>query len=91
MAAEGVAEMVAALRCGESAMACRSCGSENQTEFGGEINFHFPSRKGLDKPAVLVFPRLVVCLDCGFTQFALPEAELRLLRQGVADLVLKGG
>ena len=91
MAAEGVAEMVAALRCGESAMACRSCGSENQTEFGGEINIHFPSRKGLDKPAVLVFPRLVVCLDCGFTQFTLPEAELPLLRQGVADLVLKGG
>jgi hypothetical protein len=81
--------MEAALRCGESAMACRSCGSENQTEFGAEINIHFPGRKGLDKPAVLVFPKLVVCLDCGFTQFTLPEAELRLLGQGAADLVLR--
>jgi len=65
-------------------MACRSCGSENQTEFGTEINIHFPGRKGLDKPAVLVFPKLVVCLNCGFTQFALPEAQLLLLREGLA-------
>ncbi len=71
-------------------MACRSCGSENQTEFGAEINIHFPGRKGLDKPAVLVFPKLVVCLDCGFTQFTFPEADLRLLGQGAADLVSKG-
>jgi len=47
-------------------------------------NVHFPGRKGLDKPAVLVFPRLAVCLNCGFTQFALPEAQLLLLREGVA-------
>jgi hypothetical protein len=65
-------------------MACRSCGSENQTEFGAEINFHVPGRKGWDKPPVLVFPRLVVCLDCGFTQFTLPETELRLLGKGAA-------
>lgn len=60
-------------------MACRSCGSENQREFGAEINIHFPGLKGLDKPTVWVFPKLVVCLDCGLTQFTLPETELRLL------------
>jgi hypothetical protein len=65
-------------------MACRSCGSENQKEFGAETNIHLPGWKGLDKPAVLVFPKLVVCLDCGFTQFTLPEAELCLLREGAA-------
>jgi hypothetical protein len=65
-------------------MACRSCGSETQTEFGAEINIHFPGRKGLDKPAVLVFPKLVVCLDCGFTQFTFPETELRYLAQCIA-------
>lgn len=65
-------------------MACRSCGSENQTDFGAEISVHFPGRKGLDKPAVLAFPRLVVCFDCGFTQFTLAETELHLLGKGAA-------
>jgi hypothetical protein len=68
----------------EGVMACRSCGSVNQTELGAEINIHFPGRKGLDKPAVLVFPKLVVCLDCGLTQFTLPETELNQLRKGAA-------
>jgi hypothetical protein len=65
-------------------MACRSCGAEDQTEFGAEINIHFPGLRNLDKPAVMVFPKLVVCLDCGFTQFTLPETELRLLRERAA-------
>ena len=65
-------------------MACRSCGSDRQTEFGAEINIHFPGWKGLDEPAVLVFPKLLVCLDCGLTQFTFPETELRYLAQGIA-------
>ena len=65
-------------------MACRSCRSENQTELGAEINIHFPGRRGLDKPTVMVYPKVVVCLDCGFTQFMLPETELRTLGKGVA-------
>ena len=68
-------------------MACKLCRSENQPEFGAEINIHFPGRKCLDKPAVLAFPQLVVCLDCGFSQFTLPETELRLLGEGVAGSV----
>jgi hypothetical protein len=60
---------------------CRSCGSNNQAEFGSEINIHFPHLKDLDSPALLVFPRIVVCLDCGFTEFTIPEAELGRLRQ----------
>lgn len=62
-------------------MACKSSGSGNQNEFGAEINIHFPGLKNLDKPAVLVFPKLVVCLDCGFTEFNLAEAEMPLLRK----------
>jgi hypothetical protein len=65
-------------------MLCRSCASENQTELGAEINIHFPGRKGLDKPAVMVFPKVVVCLDCGFTQFMLPRTELRAVQEGAA-------
>jgi hypothetical protein len=38
-----------------------------------------PGPKGLDKPIVWVSPDLVVCLDCGVAEFAIPEAELDLL------------
>ncbi len=63
-------------------MSCKSCKSENQSIFNGEIAIHFPGLKGLDKPIVWVFPKLVVCLDCGFTEFAIPETELRQLAEG---------
>jgi hypothetical protein len=65
-------------------MACRSCESGNQTEFVAEMNVHLPGRKGLDKTAVLVFPRVVVCLDCGFSHFTLPETDLRALEKDAA-------
>jgi hypothetical protein len=43
-----------------------------------------PGLKGLDKPVVWVFPELIVCLDCGIAEFAVPEAELRELAKGDA-------
>jgi ribosomal protein S27AE len=63
---------------------CRShCGSCHTTEstFNGEIAIHFPGREGWEKPLVLVFPQLLVCLKCGFTEFAIPETELRQLTE----------
>jgi hypothetical protein len=63
-------------------MACKGCHSEKQSVLNGEIAIHFPGVKGLDKPILWVFPKLVVCLDCGFTEFAVPERELQVLRQG---------
>jgi hypothetical protein len=64
-------------------MACGSCGSANQKKFGAEINIHFSGRIHLDDPGILVFPELSVCLDCGFTHFALRERELGVLKQGL--------
>jgi hypothetical protein len=43
------------------------------------MSIHFPGAKNIDKPVVWVFPEIVVCLECGTTEFAVPEAELRLL------------
>jgi hypothetical protein len=65
-------------------LACKSCGAGNQSEHLAEINVHLSARKDLHKAAVLVFPKLLVCLDCGSTQFVLPEIELRLLRESIA-------
>jgi hypothetical protein len=65
-------------------MACESCGSANQTKVGAEVNIHFPGPRNLDEPGFFVFPKLEVCLDCGFTRCTLPERELCLLKEGLA-------
>jgi hypothetical protein len=68
-------------------MSCRSCQSQRQRNFGSEICIHVPGLKGLDKPLVWAFPKLVVCLDCGFTEFRLEENELCLLAEGSMEQV----
>jgi hypothetical protein len=60
-------------------MNCKSCTSEHQRKFSSEINVHFSGLKNLDRPPVFVFPKLLVCMDCGFTEFAIPETELSQL------------
>jgi len=65
-------------------MACRRCASNGLREFEGEIGIHFPEFRDLDKPPVLVFQRLAVCLHCGFTEFTVPLSELQSLTQGVS-------
>jgi hypothetical protein len=62
-------------------MSCASCASGKQAEFPAEINIHCPGSENINRPSVLVFPKLSVCLDCGFTQFTLLETELRLLTE----------
>ena len=69
-------------------MLCRGCKSNRQSSFGGEVAFHFPGLKGLNKPIVWVFPKLLVCLDCGLTEFIVPESELRVLAQGAPGSAL---
>ena len=58
--------------------------ARSSPKFSAEIGIHFPGLKNIDKPVVWVFPELVVCLDCGTAEFAVPEAELRLLAKGDA-------
>jgi hypothetical protein len=43
------------------------------------MNLHFPGRENLDKPGIFVFPKVLVCLDCGSSQFAVSESELAVL------------
>jgi len=45
---------------------------------------HFPGGlKSLDKPLLWAYPKLAVCLDCGLAQFAVSEAELKLMQQSL--------
>ena len=64
-------------------MICVSCQSAYLREFPSEINIHFPGLENLDKPSVFVFPKLLICLDCGFTEFRIPKEELRSLAANV--------
>ncbi len=59
-----------------------TCGHNNERQFPAEINIHFPGMEGLEKPSVWAFPRLLVCLDCGLTQFQIAETQLRQLTEG---------
>jgi len=61
---------------------CGVCGSENVGKFGGEVAVHFRGATNIDKPTVWIFPELLVCLNCGVAQFAVPKAELRTLVKG---------
>ncbi len=65
-------------------MACKSCSSENQKIFHGELAIHFGGLAGLEKPIVWVFPKLLVCLRCGFAEFTVPGNELNVLVSGKA-------
>jgi hypothetical protein len=67
-------------------MACPSCGFQKQEKFGTEIAIH--SHDSQD-PLVLVFPSILVCMNCGKPEFAeefvIPGNELRLLsKRGAA-------
>jgi hypothetical protein len=68
-------------------MACKSCKLEKQALFPSEIAIHFPGLKELSNESVFVFPQLLVCLDCGFTEFSISEAELRRLAQDSSDRI----
>jgi hypothetical protein len=63
----------------------------NQSHFNGEMGIHFMGLKNLDKPTVWVFPKLKVCLDCGLTEFEIPETELRVLKEGASAAAKMGG
>src|SRR5215469_16023193 len=61
---------------------CGRCSSQCRTEFGGELAIHFTGLAGLNKPIVWVFPKLLVCMNCGLTEFLVPERELQVLETG---------
>jgi hypothetical protein len=64
-------------------MSCELCQSGNQAELTAEVMVHFSGLKYIDNPGVLTFPKVSVCLDCGFSRFVMPEAGLRALPKGI--------
>jgi hypothetical protein len=65
---------------------CRVCHSLALGEFPAEINIHAPGGlENLNKPCVVAFPKLVVCYDCGFSEFQLDGIERNELRDYRTD------
>jgi hypothetical protein len=65
-------------------MACLQCASDNEAEFTSEVNIHFRGITNIDNPGVLVFPKVLICLDCGGSRFSTPQVELAQLARGAA-------
>jgi hypothetical protein len=62
-------------------MQCQSCQSTSEVGLTAEIAIHFPGCENLNTPHVFVFPDIVICLDCGSTNFTVPEAESQSVRE----------
>jgi len=64
-------------------MACEACSSENQQNFSGELTVPFPGVKRYNLSPVYVCQRVLVCLDCGYTELVVPAPQLEKLRKGM--------
>jgi len=64
---------------------CKQCHSERLGNFSGELAIHFTGLAGLNKPIVWIFPNLLVCFNCGRTEFIVPERALQVLETGTPD------
>ena len=42
-----------------------------------EVDIHFPGLRNAGKKPVLVFPEILVCLNCGKAEFTVPEDEIK--------------
>ena len=60
-------------------MSCAMCSSANQADFTTEMMIHFSRLKHLTNPGLLIFPKVSICLDCGFSWFTVPKTELASL------------
>ena len=63
-------------------MSCKSCSSSNLRKFPTEIAIHL---KDIDRPHVFVFPEILVCLNCGFTELVIEENSLKKLAEDTAS------
>lgn len=62
-------------------MECKLCQSRNKISYPSEIAIHTFGLECLRKPAVMVFPELSLCLDCGYAEFLLSKTQLSEVMQ----------
>jgi hypothetical protein len=57
-------------------MSCKLCGSDDQSRLSAETAVHVGDT---NTPHVFLFPVFLTCLNCGFTEFVVPETDRLLL------------
>jgi len=60
-------------------MHCTLCQSANLAEFTAEMMIHFGGLKNINHPGIPAFPKVSVCLDCGYSGFTVQANQLALL------------
>jgi hypothetical protein len=65
-------------------MACAQCSSLSETEVSAEMMIHFSDPSHRSGPGFLIFPMVLVCLDCGASRFNTPAEKLHSLRESAA-------
>jgi hypothetical protein len=73
-------------------MVCVLCASNNEVEFPAEmiLHFAFSGLHDLNKNGVFLYPKVLVCLDCGFSRFTTSENEVAALAKGVGRQMKPG-
>jgi hypothetical protein len=71
-------------------MSCRSCESDNQQLFTGELTVAFPGLQRVKFAPVYICEKTLVYLDCGFTELIVPLPQLEQINKGMRGLHLTG-
>jgi hypothetical protein len=66
-------------------MICPNCSSNALEEFSTEMMLHCVGVQKFNNSGILISPKILVCLECGFSYFTTPENELVLLREGLSE------
>lgn len=57
-------------------MACRHCYSESMATFPSEVRLYLNRTRTISSPPLVPAPEIVVCLDCGFSEFVIAPGWL---------------
>lgn len=57
-------------------MVCPKCQSSSLSEVPAEIRLYRNRPRTLSHPPLSPYPDVLICLDCGFAEFSVPQAWL---------------
>ena len=64
---------------------CRFCNSTKLIKLNTEVCLHFPGLKAVNKNPIFVFPKVTLCLDCGFVAGQLSATEVKSVTNSAAE------